>query len=117
MQGNRSTHKGYGVTAIGTKGVVTGGEKHSYRPLAEDMVKFFQTGIAPVPPETTLEVHAFMEAADESQRRGGRRRAHHALMRGGRVGPQRGAVQCVLRQRLGDKPLRLGQVICSSVAP
>ena len=71
MQGNRSSHKGYGVTAIGTKGVVTGGEKHSYRPLAEDMVKFFQTGIAPVPLETTIEIHAFMEAADESKRRGG----------------------------------------------
>ena len=34
-------------------------------------MKFFQTGIAPVTPEETLEIFAFMEAADESKRRGG----------------------------------------------
>ena len=34
-------------------------------------MKFFQTGIAPVAAETTLELLAFMEAADESKRRGG----------------------------------------------
>lgn len=71
MQGNRGSHKGYGVTVIGTKGVLAGGEKHSYKPLAEDVLKFFRTGIAPVPLDTTIEIHAFMEAADESKRRGG----------------------------------------------
>jgi hypothetical protein len=75
MQGNRSTagkgFGGYGVTAITSKGVVTGGEKTGYRPLLEAYVKFFQTGIAPVPIETMIEYHAFMEAADESKRRGG----------------------------------------------
>jgi hypothetical protein len=34
-------------------------------------MKFFQTGIAPVSPEETLEIYAFMEAADESKRLGG----------------------------------------------
>ena len=48
-----------------------GGEKHSYKPLVEAYVKFFQTGISPVSMETTLEILAFMEAADESKRRGG----------------------------------------------
>jgi predicted dehydrogenase len=71
MQGNRQGHKGYGVTVIATKGVATGGEQHSYTPLAVEIMKFFQTGIAPVPLETTLEIFAFMEAADESKRRGG----------------------------------------------
>jgi hypothetical protein len=74
MQGNRKDGKGfggYGVTAITTKGPVKGGEKHSYKPLVEDYLKFFQTGISPVPLETTIEIHAFMEAADESKRRGG----------------------------------------------
>ncbi|MEC7637742.1 MAG: gfo/Idh/MocA family oxidoreductase, partial [Verrucomicrobiota bacterium] len=33
--------------------------------------KFFNTGKPPVAPETTLEIYAFMEAADESKRRGG----------------------------------------------
>jgi hypothetical protein len=34
-------------------------------------VKFFQTRQAPVSPEETIELFAFMEAADESKRRGG----------------------------------------------
>ena len=32
---------------------------------------FFRTGITPVTPEETLEIYAFMEAADESKRRNG----------------------------------------------
>ena len=71
MQGNRNGKAGYGVTVIGSKGVAKGGEKHSYKPLVEEYMKFFQTGIAPVPLETTIEILAFMEAADESKRRGG----------------------------------------------
>jgi hypothetical protein len=75
MQGNRTAagkgYGGYGVTAITTKGVLAGGEKHSYKPLVEEYMKFFQTGIAPVPLDTTIEIMAFMEAADESKRRGG----------------------------------------------
>jgi len=34
-------------------------------------MKFFQTGMAPVPPEETIEIFAFMEAADESKNKGG----------------------------------------------
>lgn len=71
MQGNRAGRAGYGVTVMGAKGVAKGGEKTSYKPLVEAYMKFFQTGISPVPIETTLELHAFMEAADESKRRGG----------------------------------------------
>jgi hypothetical protein len=70
-QGNRKGYKGYGVTVVGTKGVTTVGDKHSYHGLTVEIMKFFQTGISPVPPETTLELLAFMEAADESKRRGG----------------------------------------------
>ncbi len=70
-QGNRKTFKGYGVTAVGTKGVATAGEKQTYNGLTVEIMKFLQTGISPVPAETTLELMAFMEAADESKRRGG----------------------------------------------
>lgn len=70
-QGNRKTFKGYGVTAVGTKGVATAGEKQNYNGLTSEIMKFLQTGITPVPAETTLEIMAFMEAADESKRRGG----------------------------------------------
>jgi predicted dehydrogenase len=74
MQGNRNDGKGiggYGVTVVGSKGVAKGGEKHAYKPLVEEYMKFFETGVSPVPIETTIEIHAFMEAADESKRRGG----------------------------------------------
>ena len=81
MQGNRSSRSGYGVTVIGAQGVLTGGEKHSYKPLAEEMLKFFRTGVTPVPLATTLEIHAFMEAADESKRRGGARVALADVMK------------------------------------
>jgi hypothetical protein len=34
-------------------------------------MRFFQTGIAPVKPRETLEILAFMEAADQSKATGG----------------------------------------------
>lgn len=71
VQGNRKGFKGYGLTILGTKGATTAGDKHSYKGLTQEVMKFFQTGISPVAPETTLEIMAFMEAADESKRRGG----------------------------------------------
>jgi hypothetical protein len=40
-------------------------------PLVEENGKFFQTGVAPVSAEETIEMFAFIEAADESKRRGG----------------------------------------------
>jgi len=43
-----------------------------YAPLVREVMKFFQTGVAPVPAEETIELFAFMEAADESKRQGGR---------------------------------------------
>ena len=42
-----------------------------YQPLVKEIVKFFKTGVAPVSPEETLEIMAFMEAAEISANRGG----------------------------------------------
>lgn len=63
--------KAYGVKAIGEKGESEVGKFDGYEPLLYEIVKFFRTGIAPVQPEETLEIYAFMEAADESKRRNG----------------------------------------------
>jgi hypothetical protein len=41
-----------------------------YLPLVVQIIKFFQSGIAPVNPEETIEIFAFMQAADESKRQG-----------------------------------------------
>lgn len=63
--------KGFGATVFGTKGVVPSGGFEGYKPLVAEIVKFFKTGKAPVSPEETLEIFAFMEAADESKRQQG----------------------------------------------
>jgi predicted dehydrogenase len=63
----------YGASVFGTKGMrvsepVSG---DLYRPLVAEIVKFFRTGEAPVPLEETLEMFAFMSAADLSEERKG----------------------------------------------
>jgi hypothetical protein len=63
--------KGYGGTASGTKGEMSVGNFDGYEPLVAEIVKFFQTRVVPVEPRETIEIFAFMEAADESKRRGG----------------------------------------------
>lgn len=71
LYGLRNQKTGYQVTKFGTKGIVAQKPGGDYTPMLREIVKFFQTGVAPVPAETTLEIYAFMEAADESKRRGG----------------------------------------------
>jgi predicted dehydrogenase len=66
-----ATGTGYSVTVIGEKGLATGGHAPGYHGLAAEILTFFRTGVSPVPLELTLEIHAFMAAADESKRRGG----------------------------------------------
>ena len=62
---------GYGGTAFGEKGVREIGNYGGYRPLIVEIVKFFKTKQAPIDPAETLNLYAFMEAADESKRKGG----------------------------------------------
>jgi len=61
----------YEGKAIGDKGEGPVGDSAGYRPLLVEIVKFFQTGKPAVSAEETLEIYAFMEAADESKRQGG----------------------------------------------
>jgi predicted dehydrogenase/glucose/arabinose dehydrogenase len=71
FRGIRSGKSGYGGTAFGEKGIVPVGQYNGYRPLVVEIVKFFRTREVPVTPEETLEIYAFMEAADESKRQNG----------------------------------------------
>lgn len=48
---------------------LSGGD--SYVSLLRQIMDFFRTGVPPVSAEETIEMFAFMEAADESKRRGG----------------------------------------------
>ncbi len=47
-------------------------EATDYRPLVVEILKFFQTGKPPVSPEETLEIFAFMDAAQRSKEQGGK---------------------------------------------
>jgi len=71
FRGIRSGHGGFGATVFGSEAVVAIDRLEGYQPLVIEIVKFFTSGKPPVSVEETLEIYAFMEAADESKRRGG----------------------------------------------
>ena len=61
----------YKVIKFGDDRIAEQSSSGDYTPLVREILQFFQTGRAPVTPAETLEIYAFMEAADESKRRGG----------------------------------------------
>ncbi len=56
-----------------------------YEPLVVEIAKFFRTGVPPVAAEETIELFAFMEAADESKRQGGARVMLDAVLKKARA--------------------------------
>jgi predicted dehydrogenase len=72
FRGMREGKADYGAIAFGTKGIATQIGFEGYKPLAEQIGRFFKTRKPPVAAEETIELLAFMEAADESKRQGGR---------------------------------------------
>jgi Oxidoreductase family, NAD-binding Rossmann fold len=71
FRGMRTGKLGYGGTAFGTEGNTDLGGYSGYDPLVVEIVKFFRGGPPPVSAEETIELFAFMEAADQSKRNGG----------------------------------------------
>lgn len=71
FRGIRGGKGGYGGTAFGEEGIAQIGPYDGYRPLVVKIVEFFKTGKSPIPKEETLEIFAFMQAADESKKQGG----------------------------------------------
>lgn len=95
MRGNRDSDTAYGAVVFGSKAVRTAPlpkaaapertvssapAQSNYYGVVSAVVKFFQTGVAPVTPEETLEIIAFMEAADLSKARQGAPVALRELM-------------------------------------
>ena len=72
FRGQRDGQAGYGGTVFAEKGTRVLGNFEGYRPLVVEIVKFFRTGKPPIDARETLEIYAFMEAADESKRQGGK---------------------------------------------
>ena len=73
MRGLIRGKQDYGAVAFGMNAVLATPVpmESDYRDLLVEVVKFFQTGVPPVQPDETLEIMAFMEAAELSKARGG----------------------------------------------
>ena len=70
-RGMRSGSREMGATVFGEKGIELLTKSQGYDVLWTKVIDFFNTGVVPVSAEETLEELAFMEAADESKRKGG----------------------------------------------
>jgi virulence factor len=68
VRGTRAPSSGFGFTAFAESGVkaVSVGTKFIYRELLKRIVETFKTGKPPLPIEETIEIVAFMEAANTS---------------------------------------------------
>ncbi len=71
FRGLKKDKKGYGALVFGSKAIKEAGGGGAYEELVRQVVKSFKTGKSPIPERQTLEIHAFMTAADISKDRGG----------------------------------------------
>lgn len=65
--------KGYKLVRFGDNQITEQKSEGDYTPMLREIVKFFETKQPPISPKQTLEIYAFMEAAEESKRQGGKR--------------------------------------------
>ncbi|MDR2439551.1 MAG: biopolymer transporter ExbD [Planctomycetaceae bacterium] len=70
FRGIRTGKTGYGAVVFGDKGIADAGSYEGYKPLVEEIARFFKTGQSPIEPQETIEIIAFMEAAEQSKIKG-----------------------------------------------
>ncbi|MBC7828222.1 MAG: Gfo/Idh/MocA family oxidoreductase [Chitinophagaceae bacterium] len=71
FRGTRTGKHDYGGTVYGEKGNLSLGPFKGYDHLLVQIIDFFRTGKSPIAPEETLEIYAFMAAAEQSKLNGG----------------------------------------------
>ena len=71
FRGIREGSGGYGGSVFGDRGIGAIGPYGGYRPLVIEIAKFFRTHRPPVDAEETIQIYAFMQAAQLSKERGG----------------------------------------------
>ncbi len=71
FRGTRDGKHDYGGTAYGSNGNLVLGPFDGYDDLSVKIAEFFTSKKSPVDAMETVEIYAFMEAADESKRKGG----------------------------------------------
>lgn len=94
----------FGGLAKGEKGESPVGKSAGYLPLLVEIAKYFRTGEIPIQPEETLEIYAFMEAADESKRRGGAEVTLESVMKKARAEAKKSAAATPERQSRHEWP-------------
>lgn len=72
FRGFRKAGSGFGGTVFAAKSIFSLGGFEGYKPLVKAVVDFFESGNPPVGRRETLEIIAFIMAADESKKQGGR---------------------------------------------
>lgn len=73
LRGLRFNKIGYGGSVYGDESIMPLAGGGGYNPLLLRVAKFFETGEVPVSRDETTEIFAFMAAADESKKKGGKR--------------------------------------------
>jgi len=81
FRGIRDGRRDYGGTVFGKTANTTLGTFEGYRPLVVKVVEFFLSKKPPVPIKETLEIYAFMEAAQESRKKGGKKVSLEEILR------------------------------------
>jgi hypothetical protein len=71
VRGARNAGYKYELLVLGSKDIIQPSRNGANEALLTEMVKFFRSGTPPVTAEETIEIFAFMAAANESTRRGG----------------------------------------------
>lgn len=71
FRGIREGKGSFGVTIFGEKGIEVLDKYQGSGPLLEKVTEFYSTGVVPVSTDETLEIFAFMQAAEESKIKGG----------------------------------------------
>ena len=72
FRGIQQGKSGYGGTAFTTSGIVLVGTYEGYESLLSEILNFFRTRVVPVSEKETIEIFTFMEASNESGRKGGK---------------------------------------------
>jgi predicted dehydrogenase len=71
FRGIRHNKSEFGAVAFGSKAILKAEREGGYEDLLREIAHFFKTGHPPVSAEETIEIFAFMEAADASKQNGG----------------------------------------------
>lgn len=71
FRGIRQGASGYSAKVYAEKGIEEAGTYEGYKPLVVEICKFFDSNIVPIEPQETINIFAFMSAADESLKLGG----------------------------------------------